>query len=271
MKRLVLMLMPAFICGAMFSGCSDKEPEKEPPEEKTEGGLYVIGSKVGNVTAGDKTNLVFTDDDIELYNTSNGEIIFADEKLNEIMNLVNLHTVLHFFIDDKLVFEPPIRIYHGWDLSYEDFDLQFRTDGSRVFLTDAYMCLDSLNMAEIEIIRQKRKAELDLLIDYLNEKGKTVNRDEDMPGYTKSSLCDILFFGDSINVVNWAINGLKITGVYPAGTDLRSIVPIILISDKASVDPPSRMEMDFSNEIEITYTVTAENGNVKIYSAQAVE
>ena len=87
----------------------------------------------------------------------------------------------------------------------------------------------------------------------------------------KSSECDILHFIDESNFVNWTITGDNITVVYPAGTDLSSISPQIIISEKAEVNPQSGSESDFSNEKEVTYAVTAEDGTVKMYKAQAKE
>jgi hypothetical protein len=263
MKKLFFL----FVCGLLLSSCDSDNADTK--EENTSSNLLVIGSKLATVP--NETDLVFTDDDIVLYNISNGEIIFAETKLGEIIYRVSNHSVLHFFINDNPVFVPPIRIHFGWELSYKDFDLQFRTDGRRVFLTDAYFNLDSITAVyEIEKKRLKRKEELDILIKYLSDAGKTVSNESDMPGYIKSSANDILFFADSLNLINWAIDDLIIIGVYPTEINLSSIVPSIVISEKASVYPPSGEKIDFSNEQIIIYTVTAEDGSVKTYRAQAV-
>jgi len=87
----------------------------------------------------------------------------------------------------------------------------------------------------------------------------------------KSSECDILEFIDEVNSMNWEINGTSITASYPAGTDLCSIAPVITVSEKASISPQSGEKMDFSNEKIITYTVTAEDGTLKNFKAQARE
>jgi len=97
--------------------------------------------------------------------------------------------------------------------------------------------------------------------DELNDDPKTV--------VIKSSECDIIEFTDEVNSVNWEINDTNITAVYPAGSDLRSIAPVITISEKATVSPQSGEKVDFSNENEITYIVIAEDGTEKIYKAQA--
>jgi len=85
----------------------------------------------------------------------------------------------------------------------------------------------------------------------------------------KSSECDILYFTDSINLVNWVINGAEITAEYPAKTDLSMITPHIEVSGKATLSPQSGVKTDFSNEKEVVYTVTAEDGAIKIYKAHA--
>ena len=271
-----LTVSAALVCGTVFTGCSDKG---EQQEENTAGGLYVVGSKSATAPAGDKTDLVFTGDDILSFNAGTGEIVFAEAKIAEIITRVGLFTELHFFIDDNPVFNPPIRIYFGWAVSFDDFDLQFRTDGARIFLTDIYMSLDSVSFPERETIqneieakKEKRKAELDVLIRYLSDAGKLAERETELPMEIRTG-CDILYFGDSIQVtplaVNWEISGTRITGLYPAGKDLSSVAPIIIVSEKATVNPQSGVKTDFSNEVEVTYTVTAEDGTEKVYKAQA--
>ena len=83
----------------------------------------------------------------------------------------------------------------------------------------------------------------------------------------KSSECDILEFTDSVALVNWEINDTNITPFYADWIDLSTITPLITISPKASVNPPSGTETDFSDEKEVIYTVTAENGTEKVYKA----
>ena len=86
----------------------------------------------------------------------------------------------------------------------------------------------------------------------------------------KNSECDILEFTDEANSVSWEINGTDITAVYPSGTDLSSITPLIIVSERASINPPSGIITDFSNEKEVIYTLTAEDGTEKIFKAQAI-
>jgi len=181
MKRLFLIFISALICGVVaLTGCnSENEPKMFPTE-----GLYVIGAKSGNITAGNNAeNLIFTCDNIVSFDITTGEIVFAENKVNNVISRVSLHSELHFFIDDKPVFSPPIRIHHGWVSSNDDFDLQFRTDGITVYLTDAYMNIDSLPAVERESIRveietnkERRRKELEVFIRYLSDAGKVLDR-----------------------------------------------------------------------------------------------
>ena len=188
---LSVCLIPVLICGMVFSGCNT---DKVEPEVKTTGELYVIGNAAGAVKSGivraaEQTDfLVFTGDDIVSFDVwkgqIGGQIRFTEEKLDEIISRVELYSELHFLIDDKPVFDPPIRIYRGLGLSFSDadFDLQFRYDGFNVFLTDVYMTLDSISsgeresmMEELAANKQKRQQELDVFIAYLKDTGKLVN------------------------------------------------------------------------------------------------
>ena len=182
MKKFVLMFIPALICGLAFTSCN---AEKEEPKLITSDGLYVIGTKSGALPTS-ITDLVFTDDDIVSFDpTSGGEMVFTKEKTVEIISRARLHSVLHFFIDGKPVFSPPIKIYFGWG-SLDDIDLQFRiSDYDKIYLTDIYQHLDSLLVIDREILeiefeanRLKRKLEMEVLIKYLSDAGKIVDRTE---------------------------------------------------------------------------------------------
>ena len=51
----------------------------------------------------------------------------------------------------------------------------------------------------------------------------------------------------------------------PSGTDVTNLVPVISVSDKATVNPASGMPQDFTQPVP--YTVTAEDGSQAVYSA----
>ena len=53
----------------------------------------------------------------------------------------------------------------------------------------------------------------------------------------------------------------------PAGTDLKSLAPVIKVADKATVLPASGVAVDFSGPVD--YTVTAQNGMTRVYTAVA--
>ena len=60
-----------------------------------------------------------------------------------------------------------------------------------------------------------------------------------------------------------------IVAIVPYGTDVTSLVPIITISEKASISPASGVPTDFTNPV--VYTVTAEDGSKATYTATVTE
>lgn len=83
--------------------------------------------------------------------------------------------------------------------------------------------------------------------------------DEDI----KSSEAKILkvTIGSSSATINEAAKTIAIT--MPNGTDKSKLTPTISISEKATVNPGSGAEVNFTNPV--TYTVTAEDGGVQAY------
>ncbi len=65
--------------------------------------------------------------------------------------------------------------------------------------------------------------------------------------------------GAAIDEVN-----LTVIDTLPANTDVKSLTPVITISDKASISPASGEAQDFTNPV--VYVVTAEDGTNKVYS-----
>jgi len=80
------------------------------------------------------------------------------------------------------------------------------------------------------------------------------------------SECDILLFVDG--TYQWEIDGLNITGIYNEGTDLSNLTPDITVSFCAIYSPIGAQ--DFSNSKDVIYTVTAEDGSTKTYTASAM-
>ncbi len=106
---------------------------------------------------------------------------------------------------------------------------------------------------------------------------KTIEADPKDPGGTnpgnnvsKSNAKNILSF--EISSLSPAIKASIDTSAYtisaevPAGTSLKSLIPRITISDKATISPASGISQDFSGEF--SYTVTAEDGSVKTYKVR---
>jgi len=181
MKRLVLMVIPALICGLMFKSCgSDKADTKD---DKTIGELYAMGSKSTTVLIGDKgkLDLLFTGENIKSFNVETGEIVFIDLKTDDIEGTFGLYTTVYFFLNDKPLFDPPIKIQSGVS-SFASNDLELRLfgeDGIRLWIF--YASFDWYPDAEREVMlkekeenSKKRQKQLDVLIEYLRGAGKIV-------------------------------------------------------------------------------------------------
>ena len=188
MKRLVLLIITALICGVALTNCDKAEQN----EQETVGGLKVIGTKLETVLAGKKMDLAFTDNDIISFNVTSSEIVFADGKVDEIISRLNRYSELQFFIDDKSVFVPPLSTTHfdggrycGSPLPWASLnDLGFLILNSNAcFLIEGYLPWHFLSDDENDreaILRkqeknsQKRKKDLEVLIEYLRKADKIV-------------------------------------------------------------------------------------------------
>ena len=163
MNRLVLMIIPALICGVVFIGCNPEMVEK--------------------------TDFI-TSDDIISFNVNSSEIVFTQEKVNEILSHIDQRQELQLFIGNKPVFVPPIMIfclegdrYCGSPLPWAGLnDLGLIIFNSKVcLLTEGYMPSALLPDDEKKVIlkkqeetSKKRKKELEVLIKHLSKAGKIV-------------------------------------------------------------------------------------------------
>jgi hypothetical protein len=86
---------------------------------------------------------------------------------------------------------------------------------------------------------------------------------------TKLRDCDILSFG--VGDAVWNINDIEmlITYEYPPETPVTERTPTIELSQGATINPPASEAKDFFTGSGVTYTVTAEDGTTKIYTAKA--
>ena len=66
------------------------------------------------------------------------------------------------------------------------------------------------------------------------------------------------------NVIG-TITGTDVIAEVPFGTKINSMIPSIEVSSKATISPASGLTADFSNPV--TYTVTAEDGSTKTFTA----
>lgn len=174
-------MVSALICGVVFTGCDSEEAEK------TVDGLFVFGVRSGAVPIVDKRDFVFSGDDIISFNIRNGEIVFTESTLDEIVSRTGLYSELSFYIDNKPVFVPPITI-HSPISSVSMDDLEFRIWESKIYLREFYQRYDWMpevererKKKEQEETAQKRKKELEVFIKYLSETGKIIDRETPDP------------------------------------------------------------------------------------------
>lgn len=79
----------------------------------------------------------------------------------------------------------------------------------------------------------------------------------------KSGEKEILSFKFVSLNVEASIDDKNIVATVPFGTEVTSLVPVISISDKATVEPDSGVPQDFTHPV--MYTVTAEDGSCSSY------
>ena len=85
----------------------------------------------------------------------------------------------------------------------------------------------------------------------------------------KSSEKEILSFRFVSPNVEASIEYKNIVAIMPSGTDVTNLVPVISVSDRASVNPASGEPKDFTQPV--SYTVTAEDGSQFVYSAMVIK
>jgi hypothetical protein len=176
MKRVVLMIVPALICGIAFTSCASNEAE--PKNEK----LYVIGTKSATVPT-DKTDLVFTGNDIVSYNPKTGELIFTKVKVDDIRYRIGLYSTLYFYLNDEPLFDPPLRIHSEVSsimdvlgLSIWESKIYFHTHTQNYDFIISDDRREALEKEQDELV-QKRKMEMGVFIKYLSDAGKIDNTD----------------------------------------------------------------------------------------------
>jgi hypothetical protein len=181
MKKTFSMLISVLICGMALTSCSADEAAPKPIPSV---GLYVIGTKSESSPAS-FADLVFSGDDIVSFDaTILGNIIFTKEKTDEITSCIRRYSVVHFFIDGKPVFSPPVKI---WFLSDSCGDLDMKlciSDDGIMQLRDVTIGMNIHWINEEAALEyaakmQERRKELDVLINYLRDAGKIVDGNSD--------------------------------------------------------------------------------------------
>ena len=194
MRRFVFVIIPALICGFIFASCnSDKA---EPQDAKITGKLYVMGAKSATDSTVDQLEedqlyLLFTGDDIKSFNTRcaysapndgtcYGEIVFTDFNVEDISWSFWDYTMIYIFIDETLIFDPPIKIFNPIS-SFSANDLQMSILNGKIYLIEFYQIWDWLPAAERnELLKAQqensrmRKKQLDTFFKYLKDSGKVV-------------------------------------------------------------------------------------------------
>jgi len=173
MKRLVLMIIPALICGMIFvcGGC--KESAEKPTNE---------------------LDLLFTVDDIKVFKTGktydvpnggtfHGEIVFTNFKADDFLSMTysGHYATVNFSIGKTLLFDPPIKIFNPYS-SFSANDLQMSTVDDNFCLIEFYQLWEYIYpVAEREAMykaqeknAKMRKKQLDVFFEYLRDTGKLV-------------------------------------------------------------------------------------------------
>ena len=187
--------------------CNSNSNEVEKKDSSTTGTLYVMGTRSvvllnGEIPPEEKPypgepgfpngeperppyvdvppmELIFTGDDIELFNVNTGEIVFTKVKADDIRYSLGLYTYLYFYLNDEPLFDPPLRI-HSEVSSILDV-LGLSISGSKICFhrhTQNYDFMPAARREEAEKeqdeLVQKRKKEMDTFIKYLTDAGKIV-------------------------------------------------------------------------------------------------
>ena len=177
MKRVVLMIIPALICGMVFTGCGSEEPKNE----KTSGELYAMGTKsvISEASTEENPELIFRGSDVKFFNVTTREIVFSNLTAEKILPRFGVYSNVTLYIGEK----PLLEAFVTSPISSIGLnDLVFVADlrENKIYLKDGYPEISPV-WADREIWQKerdenarKRKAEWDVFIKYLRENGKIV-------------------------------------------------------------------------------------------------
>ena len=114
-----------------------------------------------------------------------GEIEFINIKTDDLLYGIGTHATVYFLLDDKLLFDPPIRIYApGASMSSNDLQMLFSRSADKFLLFEYYRDYSNDSwlteeereeiLKEHEEISKMRKKQLDVFIKYLSDAGKLI-------------------------------------------------------------------------------------------------
>jgi len=182
MRKIVLLIIPALICGMVFTSCASKEAE--PQDEKITGDLLVLGTRSETVSSYDELDLLFSGDDIKMFkvaknDTLHGEIVFAGLNVEDLSRSIGNYTTVYFIIGERLVFDPPLKIYTPIS-SMSSNDLQMNIGAGKIYLHEHYQLWDWMTDTVEREARLKaqaenskmRKKQLEVFFKYLSDAGK---------------------------------------------------------------------------------------------------
>ncbi len=176
-------MMVIAIAGMMMTACSldSYEPEKpiliiDPPMKSC---LYARGVGTGETRSdGETSDVLFTEDDIEWFDVNTRELRFRDS-MEPLIKKIKLYEAVRFILSDNELFVADnfvslivSRFYDDLVLCYGKMEMDGEVENNgRYYLYDCYP-LQFINDEIVQSNREKRVAQWQLFLDYLEYKGK---------------------------------------------------------------------------------------------------
>ncbi|MDR1523957.1 MAG: hypothetical protein LBS79_01695 [Tannerella sp.] len=183
----------------IFLAACNNDANVSPDDENTGGELSVVVTGAATYSGSGDNTVVFNGSDIKSFNLTTGELIFSNLTFEQLRSRTENGT-LTFYLDDKELFKSASVGYDTlFILSGEVInDLVFILRGDlneRLYLMDGFPGLDwveNFGVSEADAAKQreantqKRKAEWDLFIEYLEDAGKVI--EQPSPGNPGNSI-----------------------------------------------------------------------------------
>jgi hypothetical protein len=168
----------------LLAACNS-DASVQPNDKNTGGELSVVATKAATYAGSGDEAIVFNGSDIKSFNLTTGELIFSDLTFEQLRSRTEDYT-LTFYLGDRELFKSTsvgydtLFILSGRVINDLVFILRGDLD-ERLYLMDGFPALDwvkNFGVSETEAAEereantQKRKAEWDLFIEYLEDAGK---------------------------------------------------------------------------------------------------